>query len=60
MNLVNDPRYRDAAKELRAALQAHLVETDDPRETGGDVLWDYYPYYGVRRNKDWRVDPRPE
>lgn len=37
----------------------HLKNTDDPRITGGEVNWDYYPYYGTIRTKDWKVDERP-
>jgi hypothetical protein len=39
---------------------AYLKETGDPRILGKPALWDYYPYYGAMRNKDWRVDPLPD
>ena len=51
--------YLEAQSALRTRLFQHLESTGDPRVTGGPVLWDYYPYYGMRRNKDWTVDPRP-
>ena len=60
--LENRAGYRDyleAQSALRTRLFQHLESTGDPRVTGGPVLWDYYPYYGMRRNKDWTVDPRP-
>ena len=45
--------------EMRQRLFDHLEETRDPRVVGGAADWDYYPYYGLRKNKEWTVDPRP-
>ena len=49
----------DARKRLAGKLQAYLEKTRDPRALGMDAPWDYYPYYGNRRNKNWKVDPKP-
>ena len=46
-------------KKLRSELQNHLIETKDPRALGLDAPWDFYPYYGLRRNKNWSVDLKP-
>lgn len=59
-NVAGDLTYLDAQRAMREKLMAHLRSTQDPRIVGGDVDWDYYPYYGARRNKDWKVDTRPK
>ena len=59
-NVADEPAYAATRKQLRDELERYLVETEDPRATGREALWDYYPYYGVRRNKDWKVDARPQ
>ena len=58
-NLAGNPEFASVQKKLSARLQEHLVRTGDPRALGLDALWDYYPYYGMRRNKNWKVDPKP-
>jgi N-sulfoglucosamine sulfohydrolase len=58
-NVAGNIRYLDTQHSLQEQLFEHLKETKDPRVIGGIVDWDYYPYYGVRRNKDWKVDARP-
>lgn len=58
-NVADNPKYSDDLHRLRTRLVQRLKETSDPRQTGGVVLWDYYPYYGTRKNRDWRVDPMP-
>jgi N-sulfoglucosamine sulfohydrolase len=58
-NVAEDQVYADAKKQLSLALDKHLVRTKDPRALGQDAPWDYYPYYGTRKNKNWRVDPKP-
>jgi len=66
-NVASDPRYASIRKQLDKQLREHLFKTDDPRLTGGPVLWDYYPYYGKlkthegtkKREKDWAVSPIP-
>ena len=42
---------------LRQQLFEHLRATQDPRATGGEALWDHYPYYGWvhPKTKDWFV-----
>ena len=55
-DVASDPKYAEQRKKMKEELEAHLVETEDPRAIGGEVMWDYYPYYGVRKNKDWKVD----
>ena len=58
-NLAGNVEYLKKQGELRNRLFEHLKKTKDPRALGQDVPWDYYPYYGLRRNKDWKVDPKP-
>ena len=59
-NVAADPDYADILKEMQEELTEYLKQTNDPRALGNDAPWDYYPYYGLRRNKDWKVDPRPK
>ena len=59
INLAGKHKYIQIQKKLAAGLQEHLIRTKDPRALGSDAPWDYYPYYGLRRNKKWQVDPRP-
>lgn len=35
-----------ALERCRARLRERLVATADPRETGGEIAWDRYAYYG--------------
>ena len=58
-NLAGNVEYVDHQTRMRQRLWAHLRSTQDPRVVGGRVDWDHYPYYGIRRNKDWKVDPKP-
>ena len=60
VNLAGKPKYAETQKKLAARLHQHLVFTKDPRALGLDTPWDYYPYYGARRNKNWKVDPKPK
>ena len=59
VNLAGNPEFAVIQKKLASQLQTHLVRTKDPRALGLEAPWDYYPYYGLRRNKNWRVDPKP-
>ena len=59
INLAGKRNYIQIQKKLAAELQEHLVRTKDPRALGLDAPWDHYPYYGLRRNKNWQVDPKP-
>jgi uncharacterized sulfatase len=58
-NVAGDPKYGRTRERLRRRLEQRLRETEDPRALGREAPWDYYPYYGARRNKDWRVDEKP-
>lgn len=53
-NLAQDPVYREILGKLSARLTAHLKATGDPRETGGEIQWDEWNYYGSR---NWKVLP---
>jgi uncharacterized sulfatase len=59
VNVAEKHGYADTRQRLRGELQRHLAETKDPRAFGLDAPWDYYPYYGFRKNKDWMVETRP-
>ena len=59
VNLAGKAEYAKIRKKLATRLQEHLVLTKDPRALGLEAPWDYYPYYGNRRNKNWEVDPKP-
>jgi len=59
VNLAGNPEYASVQKKLSVQLQKYLVHTRDPRALGLDAPWDYYPYYGRRLNKNWKVDPKP-
>ena len=59
VNLAGKPKYATIQKKLNLQLRQHLERTKDPRALGLDAPWDFYPYYGLRRNKNWQVDPKP-
>ena len=59
VNLAGNPEFADMQKKLRSQLQKYLIKTKDPRALGLDAPWDFYPYYGSRRNKNWAVDLKP-
>jgi len=59
VNLAGNPDFAGIRKQLSSQLQQRLVQTKDPRALGLDAPWDYYPYYGLRRNQNWKVDPKP-
>ena len=58
-NLAGSKGFEAIQADLRKRLFAHLERTQDPRVVGGPVEWDYYPHYGNRANKNWKVDERP-
>ncbi|MEM7393111.1 MAG: sulfatase, partial [Verrucomicrobiota bacterium] len=60
VNVADEADHAETLKWLDAALMKHLVETGDPRALGQPAPWDYYPYYGRRRNTDWTVDAAPK
>lgn len=55
-NLARLPEYEQTLKKMRRQLFEHLTATRDPRVVGGPVMWDFYPYYGEKKNKNWTVD----
>jgi uncharacterized sulfatase len=57
-NVAGSLKYEAVQKSLRSQLFAHLTATQDPRVVGGVVDWDFYPHYGNRTNKNWKVDQR--
>jgi hypothetical protein len=59
VNLVGNPLFTTIHTKLSSQLQQRLVETKDPRALGLQAPWDYYPYYGLRRNPNWKVDQKP-
>lgn len=58
-NVASDPKYAKIRSALGAQLQQYTAKTGDPRALGQDAPWDYYPYYGRRKNKNWTVDKKP-
>ena len=44
-NITGSSRAKDRCRER---LRKELVATRDPRETGGEILWDTYPYVGPK------------
>ena len=59
VNLAGKTGYAEIQQKLAVRLEEHLVRTKDPRALGIDAPWDFYPYYGTRRNNNCRVDPKP-
>jgi len=51
--LENAPSYRGMFKDV-------WLWHDWPDRWWGAAPWDYYPYYGRRRSKDWKVNPKPK
>jgi uncharacterized sulfatase len=58
-NLAGAQEHVETQNMFRRELETYLLQTQDPRLTGEPVLWDYYPYYGLRKNKDWKVAKNP-
>jgi len=58
-NVAGSESYVRVQAEMRERLFDRLTETKDPRLVGGNVEWDYYPYYGTIQNENWAVDERP-
>ncbi len=58
-NLAGSIAYETVQQSMRQRLFDHLRETKDPRIVGGNVDWDYYPYYGKISTKGWAVDKKP-
>jgi len=58
-NIAADPKYANVKRSLRSRLQKYTAQTGDPRALGKYAPWDYYPYYGNRKNSNWSVDQAP-
>jgi len=59
-NVAGLEEYAEIREKLSSKLQDYTAETGDPRALGEDAPWDFYPYYGQRRNDDWYVEKRPQ
>ena len=59
-NVAADPAYAAAKNTLSARLQKYTARTGDPRALGKEAPWDYYPYYGSKRNSNWSVNKKPK
>ena len=46
------------ARILARSRMSLCCQTGDPRALGKDAPWDYYPYYGLKKNQDWTVASR--
>lgn len=44
-NLAADANYKAVKEELSSKMTAYLKETKDPRETGGEIIWDNTDYF---------------
>lgn len=44
-NLAYNSKYATVKAQLAGQLKAYLVATNDPRETGGKIIWDTTAYY---------------
>ena len=56
-NVAYSNEYMEIKAKLVKQLKDYLVETGDPRETGGEVIWDKSMYY---KDADWIGKPREE
>ena len=56
-NVAYDEEYKEIKRQLADQLINYLVTTGDPRETGGEVIWDNYQYF---EEADWIGKPRKE
>lgn len=59
VNVAGSTGMAEVQASLRGRLFDHLGTTRDPRVVGGNVDWDYYPYYGKISTKGWSVDEKP-
>jgi N-sulfoglucosamine sulfohydrolase len=46
VNVASDPKYASQKSKVAKMLHDYLARTEDPRTTGGKVIWDTSPYYG--------------
>lgn len=56
-NVAYEAAYQEILLELATQLKNYLVATNDPRETGGEIIWDTAPYH---LEEDWIGTPRKE
>ncbi len=56
-NVASLDEYEEVLNRLSKELTSYLVDTGDPRETGGAIIWDTAPYY---LEADWIGKPRQE
>jgi len=57
-NVALEPEYVQIKSDLNKRLMKYTADTGDPRALGKEAPWDYYPYYGYKKNRDWQVDSR--
>lgn len=56
-NVADDPEYQQIREELHERLFTYLRNTNDPRVTGGEIVWDDQRYY---LDSDWIGRPSEE
>jgi len=56
-NLAYDNNYKKVKEELSTKMVTYLKETNDPRETGGKIIWDKTDYFS---EIDKTPKPSPE
>jgi len=59
-NVADVPKYETIRRDMSNRLQQYTARTGDPHALGQEAIWDYLPYYGTRKNKNWAVDKKPE
>ncbi len=59
-NVAAETTYAKVKNALSARLQKYTARTGDPRALGKEAPWDYYPYYGYRKNSNWAVEKKSE
>lgn len=47
-NIAEEAQYTEQKKTLRSRLDKYLLDTKDPRATGGKIIWHSSPYYNER------------
>lgn len=59
-NLAKDPHYAETKRQLRARLDAALVEEKDPRALGNAAIFDTYKYVGsAKKSYDAKMKAKP-
>ncbi len=59
-NVASIPQYAEIRHDLSEQLLKYTAKTGDPRALGKEAPWDYYPYYGYRKNMEWSVDQKKD